>query len=156
MSSDRTDRRQPMTDTDYESLAAFRHALRRYLSAVTANAQAAGLTHHQHQALLSIRGGYPGRQTISIGELADHLLIKNHTAVELVARLEKADLIRRERAPEDRRRVLVSITPAGERVLERLAESSFHELRLVSGVMSNMVSRLGEFEAKVGGAAADR
>jgi DNA-binding MarR family transcriptional regulator len=137
-----------MSESDYRTLAEFRRQLRRYLATVTENARAAGLTHHQHQALLTIRGGFPGRKEISIGEMAEHLFIKNHSAVELVARLEQAGLVRRARSPQDRRRVLVSMTGEGEAVLERLAEASFIELRAFSGVMSDLVQRLAEFEAR--------
>jgi len=147
MTADTSDRRpHRLSEEDYRSLAAFRHAIRRYLSTVSANAAAAGLTHQQHQALLSIRGAYPGRQQISVGELAEHLLIRNHSAVELADRLVEAGLVWRAPSASDRRKVLLSITPKGEATLERLAEASFRELRLLSGVLSAVVERVNEFE----------
>ncbi|HEY8571610.1 MarR family winged helix-turn-helix transcriptional regulator [Phenylobacterium sp.] len=147
MKSDETPAPRSLSDEDYRTLAGFRRQLRRYLAAVTENARQAGLTHHQHQALLAIRGEYPERREVTVGELAGNLLIKHHSAVELVARLEQAGLVRRDRDPENRRRALVSITPGGEDVLERLAEASFRELRAFSGVMGDLVRRLTEFES---------
>lgn len=130
------------TDADYQDLAAFRLALRRFLAFSEANARAAGLTPQQHQALLSIKGGYPGRTEISIGELADHLLLKNHSAVGLVDRLVKAGLVARSPSPADRRRICVRITPRGEQVLRELSAANLAELRasdrLTGGVLSSL------------------
>ena len=136
------------TDAEYELLASFRYAIRRFLAAVDQNAQSAGVTAQQHQALLSIRGGYPGRQTISIGELAHHLLIKNHSALELAERLRAAALIKCSRCSEDRRKVMLSITPRGEATLRRLAAGSLRELALISDELSRLVVSLNEFESR--------
>jgi DNA-binding MarR family transcriptional regulator len=133
-----------LSRTDYEGLAAFRHALRRFLAFSEANARAAGLTAQQQQALLSIKGGYPGRDEITIGELADHLLLKNHSAVELVDRLVKAGFVTRSRSPQDHRRICVRITPAGEVVLGRLAGANLAELRASARLMSGFLDSLGE------------
>jgi DNA-binding MarR family transcriptional regulator len=48
----------------YETLAAFRYALRKFLHFSETAAQAAGLTPQQHQALLAIKG-FPGRDRIT-------------------------------------------------------------------------------------------
>src|SRR5512142_1451638 len=74
------DKAKRPSSADYERLAAFRFTLRRFLSQADFNARNAGLTAQQYQALLSIRGGYPGRDEISIGDLAANLLLKNHSA----------------------------------------------------------------------------
>lgn len=148
--------RAELSEADYATLAAFRHALRRYLSAVSANAAAVGLTHHQHQALLSIKGGYPGRTQISVGELAEHLVIKNHTALGHVAQLEQAGLVSLDRAASDRRKVMVSITPKGEAVLRDLADASFRELRILSGPLGALARRIGDFEEDAAGARANK
>ena len=110
--------RQPrLRPADYHRLAAFRFSLREFLAKTEANARGVGLTPQQHQALLSIKGGYPGRETISISELAEHLLIKNHSAVELVSRLVKAGLVTREPSSDDRRTVCVRTTEKGKEML---------------------------------------
>jgi len=127
---------------DYERLAAFRLALRHFLARTEANARSVGLTPQQHQAMLSIKGGYPGRETISISELAQHLLIKNHSAVELVARLVKAGLVVRDPSGDDRRTVWVSITPSGEAILRELSQASFDELATSALALRRLVAEL--------------
>ena len=139
---------RPLTDVDYQGLAAFRHALRQFLAFSEARAREVGLTPQQHQALLSIKGGYPGRTEISIGELARHLLIKNHSAVELVDRLVKADLVTRHPAAEDRRRIEVAITAKGEELLARISDANLRELAVAAPLMGGF---LGGLEGRGGG-----
>lgn len=127
---------------DYQRLAAFRLSLREFLSKSEARARSVGLTPRQHQALLSIKGGYPGKDTISIGELADHLLIKNHSAVELVSRLVKAGLVTRESSSADRRIVCVRITGKGEEMLAVLSNASLDELGTAAEAMRRLVAEL--------------
>lgn len=135
-------RRSRLKPSDYQRLAAFRLSLREFLATTEANARGVGLTPQQHQALLSIKGGYPGRQTITIGELADHLLIKNHSAVELVSRLLKAGLVTREPSIQDRRTVCVRITAKGEDLLVRLSEASLDELARSTQAMRRLAAEL--------------
>lgn len=54
---------------------------------------------------------------IGLGELAGHERIATPTASGLVDRLERAQLIERVRSETDRRRVGLTITPAGRRKL---------------------------------------
>jgi DNA-binding MarR family transcriptional regulator len=136
-------KRRP-TDAEYQLLASFRYTIRRYLAAVGQNAERVGLTAQQHQALLSIRGGYPGRQTISISELAHHLLIKNHSALELAERLKAAALVEFISCSEDGRKVMLSITPRGEATMCELATGSLRELVVVSDELSRLVAFVGE------------
>ena len=119
--------RRPITKTDYETLASFRYALRRFLRFTEEGARAAGLTPQQHQLLLAIKGR-PGRSWTSIGELAEALQIRHHTAVGLVDRCEESKLIRRVVDPSDRRQVRVLLTTKGERILERLSSRNRREL----------------------------
>ena len=131
-----------LTDSDFERLAAFRQALRRFAAKAEANARAGGLTPQQYQALLSIRGGYPGREVISIGELAEHLMLKNHSAVELVGRLVKAGLVVRTPSPEDRRRICVRLTPKGQEILAQLARANLGELKVSQQIMKAVLDAL--------------
>lgn len=73
--------------TEYETLAEFRYALRHYLRFSKNAVETAGITLQQHQAMLSIIG-YPGKEQVTIGELAERLQIRHHSAVGLVDRLE--------------------------------------------------------------------
>ena len=75
---------------DYFSLASFRYALRSYLAFSQQRAKEAGLTPQQHQALLAIKG-FSAEKGLSVTDLATYMLLKHHSAVELVDRLEKAD-----------------------------------------------------------------
>lgn len=128
--------------TDYEALAAFRHSLRRFLAFSEDNARAVGLTPQQHQALLSIKAGYEGRQSINVGELAAHLLIEKHSAAELVDRLEDAGLVKRGKSKSDRRVVMLTVTSKGERLLTALSQDNMRELRMAAPVIASLVKQL--------------
>src|SRR6266566_9056175 len=88
-----------ISKAQYEMLAAFRYQLRQFLHFSEQAAQKAGLTPRQHQALLAIKG-FPGRDSVTIGELAEQLQIAHHSAVGLVDRLEAQNLIVRELSTE--------------------------------------------------------
>ncbi|MHB1536918.1 MAG: MarR family winged helix-turn-helix transcriptional regulator [Solirubrobacteraceae bacterium] len=107
-------------DDDYERLLALRTGLRRFLHWSEEQARAAGLTPAQHQLLLAIRG-HAGAKAPTIGELADYLLLRHHSAVGLADRAETAGLIVRVRDGEDHRVVRLRLTAAGT---ERLASLS--------------------------------
>jgi DNA-binding MarR family transcriptional regulator len=113
---------------DYQTLADFRYALRHYLRFSQNAVETAGLTLQQHQALLSIIG-YPGKEQVTIGELAERLQIKHHSTVGLVNRLEDQGLVERKQNPDDRRQVLIGLTQKGVDVLESLASLHREELR---------------------------
>jgi len=122
--------RRPLAPAEYEALAAFRYALRHFLSFSETAAAEVGLASQQYQALLAIRGA-SGRDSVTINELAKLLLIKHNSAVGLVDRLESEGLVRRSVAPEDRRKVNVRLTRKGVRVFERLATAHRDELRRI-------------------------
>jgi DNA-binding MarR family transcriptional regulator len=132
-----------LSPSDYETLAAFRHAVRRYLAYAERNARSVGLTSQQHQALLAIKA-HTQKRTMAIGDLAQHLLLKHHSAVELVGRLQKAGLTKRQVDLEDRRRVLVSLTAAGEAVLASLSEGNLQELRHIAPALSGVFGQLDQ------------
>jgi DNA-binding MarR family transcriptional regulator len=108
-----------LTHEDYQSLAEFRHQIRRYLRFSDAAVRGSDLEPRQYQLLLALKGLSPNVRS-RIGELAEQLQIQHHSAVELADRLEASGLIRRQRSTQDRREVLVVLTPAGERVLRQL------------------------------------
>jgi DNA-binding MarR family transcriptional regulator len=130
-----------ITKAEYESLAAFRYALRQFLRYSENAARAAGLTPHQHQALLAIRG-FPGRHDVTVGELAERLQIQHHSAVELVDRLVAEGLVARRTSSLDRRRVRVSLTPRGIRSLEKLSLSHREELKRLGPNLRRLLQRL--------------
>jgi DNA-binding MarR family transcriptional regulator len=126
---------------DYAALAEFRYAIRRFLAFSEAAAAEAGLTSQQHQALLTIKG-IAGDAGLSIGALAERLLVKQHTAVELVDRLERAGFVRRGADPADGRRVLVSLTAEGEQRLRTLSSAHLDELRSIGPALSGILAGL--------------
>src|ERR1051326_2195953 len=79
-------RRQKVARVQYATLAALRFALRQFLRFSEEAAQKAGITPQQHQALLAIKG-FPERDEVTIGELAERLKLRHQTTVELVDRL---------------------------------------------------------------------
>ena len=109
-----------LTQRDYQSLAEFRHQIRRFLRFSERAARNAGLEPRQHQLLLALKG-LPPEARPRIGELAERLQIQHHSAVELVNRLEAGGLVRRQRGTDDRREVLLELTPRGERILRELS-----------------------------------
>jgi DNA-binding MarR family transcriptional regulator len=130
----------------YRVLAEFRHVLRRFLAFSEAAARTRGLTRRQHQAILAIRGYAEGASGVTVGVLAERLLIRHHSAVELVDRLVKADLVRRMDAKEDRRRVNVVLTPKAEALLVDLSAAHLAELRRLRPVLMTVLEQLDEPE----------
>src|SRR5215510_9084651 len=112
----------------YQMLAALRYGLREFLQFSAEAAKKAGLTPQQHQALLAIKG-WPKRDYLLVGELAERLHLKHHSVVELVDRLAKRQLVRRQPSESDRRRVEVRLTPKGEGVIRQLSSTHLAELR---------------------------
>lgn len=113
---------------DYKALAQFRYQLRVFLAFSDTAAEQQGLTPQQHQALLGIKGFIdPGPPTV--GDVARFLLIRHHSAVELVNRMEKRGLIRRASDPEDARRVHLRLTAKGEQKLKAISKMNLGELR---------------------------
>src|ERR1700689_1057471 len=114
---------------NFEALADFRYAIRRYLNFSERNARKAGLEPQQYQALLAIRG-LEDMQSATIGVLAERLQIQHHSAVELMDRLEKRGMILRHRSRSDRRKVLVELTKRGEAKLMRISLTHRDELQV--------------------------
>ncbi len=128
-----------MKDEEYQSLAEFRYQIRRYLTNAEQDARDAGLEPQQYQLLLALRGLPPGRES-SIRTLAERLQLRHHSAVELADRLEEHGLIRRQRSQVDRRQVLLSLTPRGERILGRLARQRIADLRTTAPALVRALS----------------
>jgi len=130
------------TQAEYETLAEFRYALRLFMRFSEQAAEGAGLTPQAHQALLAIKG-YPGRDHVSLGELAERLQIKHHSAVGLVDRMEAQKWVSRRVCAEDRRRVEVALTARGLSVLEKLSAAHRDELRRVGPHLRGLLERVG-------------
>ena len=128
-----------LTRGDFENLLAFRTSLRRFLHWSRTQAQAAGLTPAQHQLLVAIKG-HPSGQEPTIGDLAGYLLLRHHSAVELVDRAAAAGLVERRSDAEDGRVTRVGLTADGEARLNKLAATHLDELRNLAPVLDQLVA----------------
>jgi DNA-binding MarR family transcriptional regulator len=159
----RNTRRRTLTDGDYQRLLEIRTGLRRFLHWSEEQAREAGLTPAQHQLLLAVRGhrstahahgrhhaghhtgphrkasgGRPHPAEPTIGDLADHLLLRHHSAVQLVDRAAQSGLVTRRRDDEDHRIVHVSLTEKGSRILESLTAAHVEELARVGRSIADL------------------
>jgi DNA-binding MarR family transcriptional regulator len=117
-----------MQKKDYEALAAFPYALRKFFRFSEQAASKYGLSIKQYEALLTICG-FPGREEITMCEIAQWLQIGYRSAVGLVDRLELQRLVIHKKCKEDKLKALIRITKKGRRVLEKLASQNKHELQ---------------------------
>lgn len=136
--------RQP-SKSQYEMLAAFRYALRCFIRFSEQAALAAGISGQQYQALLAIKG-FPGTEKVTMGQLAERLQLRPHSAVGLVDRLAALELVARTAALRDRRQVLVHLTDRGERMLEKLASVHREQLKQIGPEIATLLKRLGQAE----------
>ena len=129
-----------LTSEDYANLLAFRTSLRRFLHWSETQARSAGLTPAQHQLLLAIKG-HRGEQGPTIGELAGYLMLRHHSAVELVDRAEAAGLEERWGDVDDGRVTRVRLTAEGEARLSRLSQAHLDELQSLAPVLDKLVAQ---------------
>jgi len=120
--------RPRLSDADYERLLTFRTQLRRFDQWSARRASESGLTHAQHQLLLAIRGHADPRGP-TIGDIAGHLLVRHHTAVELTDRTQELGLVVRKRDRDDRRLVRLALTAKGRGRIRALTTAHLDELR---------------------------
>ncbi len=130
-----------LTLSDYQALAEFRYQIRKFLHFSERAVQAAGLERGQYQLMLAIKG-MPADVRPRIRELANRMQIQHHSAVELINRLEARGYVRRDRAQDDRREVLLTLTPSGELVLAELALHHHEELRSSAPTLVAALRRL--------------
>ena len=130
-----------LTDRDYALLLLVRTRLRRFEHWSSERAAELGLTGSQHQLLLAIRGHRdPAGPTI--GDLAEYLLIRHNTAVELINRTQQLGVIRRNHDPDDHRVVRLRLTAAGICKLEALAATHIEELSQLTSTIEAMIDDL--------------
>ena len=135
----------PASDA-YRSLAAFRSVLRQFLAFSDGATKAAGVTSHQYQAMLIVGASDSG--AVTVGELAAEMLIRPNGAVQMVNRLEALGMMTRSSSSEDRRQVLVRLTPEGSRALQTLAALHTRELIAHRKLLTDSLQRLKRLEAR--------
>jgi DNA-binding MarR family transcriptional regulator len=122
---------------DFERLLELRTGLRRFLRWSEQQARTAGLTPAKHQLLLAIKG-HPGTAGPTIGEVADHLVLRHHSAVGLIDRAVADGLVERTSDETNRSVVRVALTQAGIAKLDSLAEAHVEELAHLAPVMRTL------------------
>ncbi|MEX0428396.1 MarR family winged helix-turn-helix transcriptional regulator [Nocardioides sp. DS6] len=125
------------TDAQYQRLLAFRNALRQFDQWSRDAAKRHGLTHAQHQLMLAIRGSTTP-QGPTVGEIADALLVRHHTATELIDRTEELGMVARTRDKEDSRRVHLALTEHGHETLAALTAVHVEELRRLAPIFETL------------------
>jgi DNA-binding MarR family transcriptional regulator len=122
-----------LAKADFEALSEFRYQLRRFLRFSELAVEREDLTLQQYLLLLHLKG-LPGRDTATVGQLAERLQVLPHGALALVKRCEEAGLVSRADDANDRRLVWISMTPYGEAKLRRLAGLHRAELNALNNV----------------------
>jgi len=133
---------QRPTDDDYGKLLAFRSNLRRFLHWSEERATEAGLAPAQYQLLLAVRG-HDAASGPTIGEIANYLSVRHHSAVGLVDRAVAAGLVTRVADAARASVVHVQLTALGRERLEGLAAVHLEELARIAPVMQEIWSDLG-------------
>jgi len=128
-------------DDDYRRLLDLRTGLREFLRWSEQQATAVGITPAQHQLLLAVRGS-SDREGPTIGDLADALLLRHHSAVGLVDRAVDAGLVSRHADAIDHRVVRLRLTPLGARRLRQLSGAHLEELRRLAPRMRSLWANL--------------
>jgi DNA-binding MarR family transcriptional regulator len=134
-----------LNDDDYVALADFRYALRHFHAFSEERATAQGLTPQQHQALLAIRAGEVRTGTVvTVGYVADRLILKPHSATGLIDRLVALGLVARYASPRDRRQTLLGLTDAARAVLARLSATHRDEIRRLRPLLTSLLGQLDD------------
>lgn len=131
-----------LTRADYEHLLAFRTNWRRFQRWSEDQSRTAGLTHVQHQLLVAVKG-HPGTAAPTVGDLAGYLLLRHHSAVELIDRAVLAGLVRRTADARDARLVRVRLTAKGEHILSQLTPAHLVELHSLATILDELVMGTG-------------
>jgi DNA-binding MarR family transcriptional regulator len=129
-----------LTPEEFEKLLEFRVTLRRFQRWSEDQADAAGLTHVQHQLLVAIKG-HPGDRPPTVGDLSGYLLQRPHSTVELVNRAESAGLVERTPDGDDGRVIRVRLTPDGDRIMQELTRAHLERLRELATVLDELVKQ---------------
>lgn len=127
-------------DPGLSQLAEFRFQLRQFLSFSESCAEAAGVTAQQYQLLQVVE--LAGASGHSISSVAERLMLRHNSAVELVDRAERAGLVRRVGDAKDQRKSMVMLTDAGRKILKRLVAEHLAQLRSSGGEMLRTLAPL--------------
>jgi DNA-binding MarR family transcriptional regulator len=136
-----------VSQQQFRALAEFRHQIRQFLHFSEEAARSAGVEPQQHQLMLAIKAMEP--EPASIRDLAERLLLRHHSAVGLVDRLERSGVVRRARSATDHRSAHVFLTPKGSRILHKLSLHHREELKsAIPALLENLTLILHGTEPK--------
>jgi DNA-binding MarR family transcriptional regulator len=133
--------REEISLQEMQALAEVRYNIRRFLRASEEILRAEGLKPQQYQLMLAIKGMPEGMPT-TISQVAERLQLQHHSTVELTDRLATRGLVKRKRAAEDRRQVLLELTPKGEKLLRDMAALHRDELRLTAPALVTALKKV--------------
>lgn len=129
-----------LDDNDYRIMAAVRAELRGFAHFTEQVVKAAGITPQQHQVLVALRAADQGELTI--GQLAETLLLQPHSVSGLADRLEALELVERVRNRDDRRSVSLRLTPKARDIMASLSTTHRDELRRIRPLLISLLSQL--------------
>ena len=114
--------------------------------------KAAGITVPQYTAL-TVLDHHDG---LSLAQLARNSFVTPQSVADLVANLERNGLVRRDRNPQNRRELIVSLTPRGRKLLSTHAQAvAALESEMTSGLTPDQISdfrrQLDSCRAALGG-----
>ncbi|MGN6302118.1 MAG: MarR family winged helix-turn-helix transcriptional regulator [Angustibacter sp.] len=130
-------KRSTLTDAEYARLLRFRTELRRFDAWSRSEAARFGLTSAQHQLLLAVRG-HDGEQAPTIGEVAEYLLVRHHSVVELVDRTADLGFVARVHDGHDHRVVRLQLTARGRSAVRALSEVHLAELQRLAPLFEQL------------------
>ncbi|HUO72585.1 MAG TPA: MarR family transcriptional regulator [Solirubrobacteraceae bacterium] len=139
-----------LDQADFTRLLQLRTGLRRFLRWSEQQAKAAGLTPAKHQLLLAIRG-HPNPAGPTVGEIADYLLLRHHSAVGLIDRAAADGLVRRTPDPVSKSTVRITLTELGADKLEALSEAHLEELAHLAPTMRALWRALDKVDGHLAG-----
>ena len=137
-----TGKKRAVNQKDYETLAAFRFELRRFLNFSAEAAKALGMTPQQHQSLLAIRAA--PEHMLTIGDLAEQLFIQPHTASELAERMIAMGWLKRQPSTKDKRRVMLGLTQQSEEMLGKMSATHRAEVLRIRSTLTELLAGLGK------------
>jgi DNA-binding MarR family transcriptional regulator len=136
-----------ITQNEFRALAELRHQIRQFLREGDAASLKAGLEPQQYLLLLTVKGMPEGREA-TIQSLSEWLVLRHHSVVELTDRMEAHGFVKRTRSTRDRRNVIVSLSPRGEKLLQRVVKQRIGELRARGQALVESISALLESKAR--------
>lgn len=120
-------------------LNSLRRTIRAFRAAAMTAESVLGISGAQHFALEKLAGA----PALSLNDLATRTLTHKSSASGVVSRLVLRGYVRRQRSARDRRGVVLSLTPAGRRALERAPDSA--QSRLVRALRRLPANELAGF-----------